>query len=269
MKKVVRLSFMVAFCTLVFGMMAQSCGSSKSTVKNNSADSSLNNIKVDLAGTWILTSLNGQNANDIFKGRIPSLMLNFDTNQVNGNGGCNTYFGKFTFENGIFTAPNVASTMMACSFENREGDFYAMLGKENSLAVVDGVLTFTNNGVKVAEFVKGIDTGMLYGQWTLQSIDGENMSTLFPESSKKPTIEFYAVEKRLTGNAGCNNYNAPYTVNGMMLEVGPIMSTKMACPNLAGEDKFTNALSGTSTIEVTADQLKLIKDGKTVLTFVK
>ena len=33
----------------------------------------------------------------------------------------------------------------------------------------------------------------------------------------------------LTGNAGCNTFSSTYTVTGDVIEIGPIMSTKMAC----------------------------------------
>ena len=33
----------------------------------------------------------------------------------------------------------------------------------------------------------------------------------------------------LTGNAGCNTFNSTYTITGDAIEIGPIMSTKMAC----------------------------------------
>ena len=33
----------------------------------------------------------------------------------------------------------------------------------------------------------------------------------------------------ITGNAGCNTFNATYTITGDAIEIGPIMSTKMAC----------------------------------------
>jgi heat shock protein HslJ len=36
-------------------------------------------------------------------------------------------------------------------------------------------------------------------------------------------------DRRLTGNSGCNSYNASYETNGDKLTIGPVAGTKMAC----------------------------------------
>lgn len=268
MNKILRLSLVVVACLSIV-MTTQSCGTKKEQAKNISESTGLANIDVDLAGTWVLKSLNGQNVNDIFKGKTPTMTLNFKENRVNGNGGCNTYGGMFSYKDGMFSTPNVAATMMACFQENKESDFFAMLAGPNSVKVINGVLTFMKDGQTAAEFVKGIDTGMLSGVWQLESIAGEDMKDLFTIEGRKATIEFDSTEGRIKGNAGCNGYGATYTINSTLIEIGAIMSTRMACPNLKGETKFTEALSGTSTISVSQDKITFSKDGKTTLTFVK
>lgn len=268
MKTILRLSFIMAVCLSV-GMTIQSCKSTKDKAQNIAGSEGLSNIEVDLGTTWVLRTFNGQNASDLFKGKTPTMTLNFETNQMNGNGGCNTYGGMFSYKDGMLEAPNLVSTMMACFEDNRESDFYAMLAGPNSVNIVNGVLTLMKDGRTVAEFVKGIDPAMLSGEWILESIAGENMQDLFTVEGRTATLSFDAREGRVSGNAGCNGYGATYTINSTLLEVGPIMSTRMACPNLKGENKFTEALTGTSMIAVTQDKLTLSKDGKVVLTFKK
>lgn len=264
-----RLLFVFMMCLSV-GILAQSCKSSQQQKVENISDlRGMGNIEIDLGGTWILKSFDGQNVNEVFKGKTPTMTLNFEENRVNGNGGCNTYSGKFSYKDGVFSAPNVAATMMACFQQNRESDYFAMLGGQNTVKVINGVLTFMSGGKTVAEFVKGVDPAMLSGKWLLESIAGEDINALFTEGDKQATLEFNAGEGRISGNAGCNRYGAPYTLNSTIVEVGAIMSTRMACPNLTGESKFMETLSGTSLIDVTYDKLTFSKNGNVTLTFVK
>jgi len=268
MNKIFKLSFIMAACLSMI-MTTQSCKTTKEQTKNISGSEGLANIDVDLGGTWVLKSLNGQNVNDIFKGKTPTMTLNFKENRINGNGGCNTYGGMFSYKDNTFSAPHMAATMMACFQENKESDFFAMLAGPNSVKIINGVLTFMKDGRTVAEFVKGIDPSMLSGIWVLESIADENMKDLFTLEERKATLEFDVAEGRVKGNAGCNGYGAPYTINSTLIEIGGIMSTRMACPNLKGENKFTETLSGISTIAVSENKLTFSKEGKVTLTLVK
>lgn len=262
-----RLSFIIMMCLSV-GILAQSCKTSQQMVQNISDLEGMGNIEIDLDGTWILKSFDGQNVNEVFKGKTPTMTLNFKENRVNGNGGCNSYSGKFSYKDGVFSAPNVAATMMACFQQNRESDYFAMLGGQNTVKVINGVLTFMSGGKTVAEFVKGVDPAMLSGNWILESIAGKDIKELFPED-RLSTLEFDAVEGRVKGNAGCNRYSGPYTINSTIIEVGSLMTTRMACPDLSGETEFVKTLSGTSILNATTDKLTFSKDGKVTLTFVK
>lgn len=238
-------------------MMTQSCKSLKNSASNA------------YSGTWILTSLNGELASDAFKQTIPTMTLDFSTKKIYGNSGCNRYTGAFSFEKDILSAPNVATTMMACFELNKESDFTQMIAGKNSLSLNNGVLTFSQNGRVVATFIKGIDTSTLFGEWVLESIAGEDMKALFPIASKYPSLQFDIADGRVSGNAGCNRYNGSYELKGTSIKVGPLMTTRMACENLTGENKFTQALEGENKISVNETVLVFSKDGKETLKFVK
>lgn len=262
MKELVKLSF-VFVMILSLGIMAQSCKTGKQSSKNGFPGEDFPNI----TGTWILKSLNGQSATDIFKGKIPTMTIELAEKRIFGNGGCNNYTGGFTFEKGIFSAPNLASTMMMCGEENQEGQFHAVLGQSNKVSIVQGMLQFQNNGKIVAEFERGIDTSLLMGLWTLESIAGGDVKTLFAD--QVPTIEFDLAESRFSGNAGCNRYNAIYKIEGTTIMVGPVITTRMACPFMKGESIYTQIITGSSTLEVNSKKVTFSKDGETTLTFIK
>jgi len=77
----------------------------------------------------------------------------------------------------------------------------------------------------------------------------------------------------LTGNAGCNTFSSTYTVTGDAIELGPIMSTKMACeePMASVEAAYLAALESVDKVAILEDgKLQLWDDGgKTTLAFLK
>ncbi len=77
----------------------------------------------------------------------------------------------------------------------------------------------------------------------------------------------------ISGNAGCNTFNATYTITGDAVEIGPIMSTKMACeePMSTVEGAYLAALDAVNKVAILDDgKLQLWDDGgKTTLAFIK
>ena len=64
--------------------------------------------------------------------------------------------------------------------------------------------------------------------------------------SKKPTLTFDTENKRVNGNAGCNRYNATYTIKDSLITFGPALSTKMYCNNMNIEKQFLGLLKKVS-----------------------
>jgi len=74
--------------------------------------------------------------------------------------------------------------------------------------------------------------------WVLASLPGRS---LVPDAT--PTARFE--DGRVTGTDGCNRYSMPFTVQGTLIEIGPVgPSTRMACPEntMAQAEAFTKAL---------------------------
>lgn len=257
------------FAAVVITVVVQSCTSVKPIDKNQ------------LAGYWILKTMNGQEAKSLFEGTIPSVEFNFADSLVNGNAGCNNYFGKFSLnDKNEFSAPQLGMTMMMCVFKNAEGEFSQAMGKTSVISVDEnGLLTFKEKENVILQFEKGekpapgpknveIATAEnLAGKWTLKTMEGEDIAKLF--EGKTPTIEFDTEKARAHGNAGCNNYNAPFEVKDGIITFGPAMATKMACPGLDGETKFLKLIDGTVEAAIGDGDLMFFKDIKKVMTFSK
>ncbi|RIK16371.1 MAG: hypothetical protein DCC52_17750 [Chloroflexi bacterium] len=64
-----------------------------------------------------------------------------------------------------------------------------------------------------------------------------------------------------SGNAGCNNYNGSYQVDGATLQVGPLGSTRMFCETPQGvmdqEAQFLAALQNSATYDISNDILTI------------
>lgn len=81
------------------------------------------------------------------------------------------------------------------------------------------------------------------------------------ELNEKPfnasaTLTFPEVN-RIAGNAPCNGYSASMSVPYPWFEAGPIAATKRACPDLAAESAFFNALGAATLSEVLGNTLIL------------
>jgi heat shock protein HslJ len=73
--------------------------------------------------------------------------------------------------------------------------------------------------------------------------------------SKKPTLTFDVENKRINGNAGCNRYNANYTIKDSLMTFGPALSTKMYCNNMNIEKQFLGLLKKVSYFKYKNDSL--------------
>lgn len=228
----------------------------------------------DLAGYWALKTMEGEAAEEAFKGSIPSLSFDTEKNTISGNSGCNTFTGGYTLdEKNIFSAPRLAATMRMCLDANKEPQFQKNLSTEATLSIEEGVLTFKSNGKVTLEFVQGeapkavtVTDEALANEWKLTQINGKAANEVFTE--KVPTMTFNA-DGAVNGNAGCNNYRTNYKLNGEEISFGVVMSTKMACPNLEGETLFTAALTSPLKAAINGNTLSLSKDGVVVLEFTK
>lgn len=100
------------------------------------------------------------------------------------------------------------------------------------------------------ETVSGHTDGVT--SFALQSIDG----TAFKASATIDISEF----GKISGRAPCNSYFAAQTAPYPWFALGPIGSTKMACPDLAQEGQFFDALGAMTLVEVVGNTLILSND---------
>ena len=110
-------------------------------------------------------------------------------------------------------------------------------------------------------------TTELNGNWELVIFPAstKTLSEIF--TMKRPEIQLE--NGRLTGSTGCNRMNGTYTASGTSLEIGNNLAiTKMGCPNY-DESIFIEALNKVNRFQVKDNQLMLMQDSVTVMTFAK
>ena len=76
--------------------------------------------------------------------------------------------------------------------------------------------------------------------WALTYLNEE----VLPIAERRPTAEINLTDFRIGGNGYCNAYGGEITTYGAEeLQFGPLMSTKMMCPEIANEQAFMAALA--------------------------
>ncbi len=102
--------------------------------------------------------------------------------------------------------------------------------------------------------------------WQLVELGGgEKLASTDDDSY---TITFDAAENRLFGCGDCNRYFGTYKeVDTRVLEMSPMGSTRMMCPNQTDEDKFFKMLSQVDSYTIDGDNLMLQKGGEVIAVF--
>ena len=91
--------------------------------------------------------------------------------------------------------------------------------------------------------------------------------------SDDPALQRVTLEiedTRISGQGPCNRYFGSVVhsdIGSNSIQVGPIASTKMACPHLSAEHRYFQDLQGVSMVKVVPDGLVLTTSDETNLVF--
>lgn len=106
-------------------------------------------------------------------------------------------------------------------------------------------------------------------EWTLTHLGGVPVS--LPEGRRVPTLQLTVSDSgtiHAGGTTGCNGYGGPATLGDATLTFGPLVSTKMACPDaMELETRFLAALAETDGYRVQDEFLQLLDAGDVVARF--
>lgn len=214
----------------------------------------------DLTGkVWALTELAGQSI-------LPDtgISATFTTDgALSGSSGCNQYNGTYTVSGSNMTINTpLATTMMACAqpVMDQESAYLKMLGEVKSFAVKGDQLTLNGADGKALATYKAQSQDLAGTNWEAIGFNNGKQAVVSVLGDVSLTASF-GKDGTLSGNAGCNEYNGPYTVTGNQVKIGPLASTMKACSEPEGimdqESQFLAALQSAATYTIEGSVLEL------------
>lgn len=229
----------VSLCVTATLLGLSSCASTKNAATLSS-----------LGGEWNIIEINGTAVVPAPGQEFPFIGFDTTTGKVYGNSGCNRMMGSFDVhaKPGYIDLGALGSTRMMCPDMSVEKNVltalgqvkrYKKLGKENM-----ALCGSSNRPIIVLQKKQpAVRLSDLNGKWMISEAGGEAIPS---GMEKQPFIEFNISEKRLHGNAGCNIINGSYQVNDenpTAISFPQLISTMMACPDMAVEGRVLKALN--------------------------
>lgn len=246
-------------------LMLALTGCQPSTISADSAEGAasdgavVDSDAVGLAGTrWVMSSLGGD---------LPlpgaTLTLNFgDDGSVSGSDGCNQFNTTYVQSvNNLTIAQPGAMTMMACSaaiMNQAESYLGALAGTTTFTALGDQLILMDGNQI-LATFVS-MSQALHDTTWEVISYNnGRDAVVSLIVGSEIDAI--FDAEGYISGNAGCNNYIAGFTVQDNQISVDTPASTFRFCDSPPGvmeqEAEYLAALERATTYEVQGNLLQM------------
>ncbi|PRP67057.1 META domain-containing protein [Nonlabens agnitus] len=98
----------------------------------------------------------------------------------------------------------------------------------------------------------------LNGSYNVTQLNGTTVNN-------NQTINFNGLGKTVSGNAGCNTYNASFTIETYQLTIGDVALTRKSCPDMKAENDFLAALDKVTSYQKTDGTLNLLDANNTIV----
>lgn len=228
---------------------------SASASTGTSASESGRTTRSDLDGqTFVATEVTGSHT----IAPNSTITVAFEGGSLSANAGCNTMVGRYTLVGGKLTAPQLASTMMACDEALMQQDTWlaALLAAGPSYTLAGDTLTLTDgtdtvvlgpapSGVAVLE-----STGWKVTDMQTITDQANTMTAVDPTLSA--WLRFRADE--MAGNNSCNLLAGPVEIGDDTLTFGALRQTLIACEGASGqlEGFISQVLQGETTYSISS-----------------
>jgi heat shock protein HslJ len=217
--------------------------------------------------TWQMTMVNnGQDAVVSALAGSEVTALFGEDGSLTGSAGCNRYTASYQLDGDSLTVGPAASTMMMCpdpeGVMDQEAAYLKALETVASFELSGDRLTLrTASGAIAVEYSLAESIGISDTIWNMSLfyIGGDAVTNPLAGTS---ITALFAEDGKLSGSTGCNQYFSTYKLDGDQLTIGPLGSTKMACPEPPGvmeqEVAILALLENTSAYYINADTLFLL-----------
>ncbi len=227
-------------------LLVAACSSTAGTA-DETADGSGGELQ---ATQWVLRSYASAGALTI----VPDDQYadaDFRSQRVKGFAGCNTYDAVYRNAARLLLITMPATTLMSCGEANDafEASFLALLDQSRFYNVRVNTLTIRGpDGTVLLEF-DAARRNPLLGSWLVDSYSTGPGAMVAPLEGTELTAVFRIA--KVSGSGGCNSFEGPYTTNGSVAAIGPLATTRIACPEevMAQEGAFLAALQGVGRVE--------------------
>ncbi len=193
--------------------------------------------------------------------------------QLNGNAGCNNYFGPYEASpDGTLTIGLMGTTAMFCDQGMElEAAYLAALQKATNFNFsAEGrlIIKYTDASDQEQQlvYIKG-QINLTDATWVLVSSGDLNSPT--PVTPGVIITADFSTDGLVSGNSGCNRFFAEYTTEEDQITITEPGSTMMACPTgMEEEAAFLTALGKAQKYSITGRELSITyDDGASVLNF--
>jgi heat shock protein HslJ len=111
-----------------------------------------------LEGMWVLKDMPGEavTSESFENGNIPTMQIHLHDSTLTGNGGCNSFGGKFSIRDERFVAHELTRTLRYCGEKNREPDFFSSLQGKFEYAIENHTLYFMQHDQIILTFERSL-----------------------------------------------------------------------------------------------------------------
>jgi heat shock protein HslJ len=206
---------------------------------------------VELAGRTFLST--GASTFDIVDGT--TIRVTFEADRIGVDGGCNSIGGPYSITDGVLETDELASTMMACddALMDQDQRLTTLLTSRPTIVVDEGTVTIGDGPDQLV--LEEQQPAELEGTvWSITGVISGDAVSSVPDGA---TIVFVDGEVRF--DSGCNTGFGTAEISGDVIDVGPVASTKMGCPDdlAALEAAITSVLQGAVSAQIDGTSLTL------------
>lgn len=215
----------------------------------------------DLAGDWQLTwqSVGGTLA------QVPAEVTadaTFTDGAMTGSTGCNRYGATYRVDGNALKIDLGPMTLIGCQppASDVESAYVANLGRVRTFTATDDSLTMFDSGGNAILVYAVVSPASLTGvTWHVTGYNNGTGGVVSVAGGSDPTALFDAAGT-VSGDASCNAFHGPATVEGTTIRIGPLASTRMACAEQAlnaQETQYLAALEAATTFAIRGSTLEL------------
>ena len=224
---------------------------------------------------WLLASINGEavpeelNANVLFTpGSSPAIQS--EENAVNGNAGCNTFFGSYTIEGDALSTGPFGLTKMMCedaAMQVEQAFLAALESAQNYQIILNQLIINTETGALLLYADRMPLEGpqwVLTGQGTLDNPQPPTEGTMFSAAFGR---QFGMPSGIQAGGTGCRDYASTYFAGTDKIKVNLPQTSQNECSDtqMETEQGFFLGLNAARNYRILGNEMQVFYDGAVLI----